>query len=114
MHLSRNGKESVGDYLEFGVFQGTSMNCMWEMLKEMDLGHVRMFGFDSFVGLPDEAAIDDGGLWKPGEFAAPYELTKQRIADAGVPESRVSLIKGWFSDTLNQETVAGTASRMQA
>jgi O-methyltransferase len=65
-----------------------------------------MFGFDSFEGLPDEAAIDDGGLWKPGEFAAPYELTKQRIADAGVPESRVSLIKGWFSDTLNDETVA--------
>jgi O-methyltransferase len=105
MHLSRNGKECVGDYLEFGVFQGTSMTCMWQMLKEMDLGHVRMFGFDSFEGLPDEAAIDDDGSWKPGEFAAPYDLTKERLAEAGVPENRAGLIKGWFSDTLNDETV---------
>jgi O-methyltransferase len=105
-HLSRGGKEGVGDYLEFGVFQGTSMICMWDVLKEMDLGQVRMFGFDSFEGLPDVASTDDGGLWKPGDFAAPYELTKERLAEAGVPENRAVLIKGWFSDTLNEETIA--------
>ena len=43
-YLSRNGKERVGDYLEFGVFQGTSMTCMYEVLKEMNLDHVRLFG----------------------------------------------------------------------
>jgi O-methyltransferase len=105
-HLSRSGKECVGDYLEFGVFTGTSMICAWEVLKEMDLGHVRMFGFDSFEGMPDVAGTDDGGVWKPGEFAAPYELTKQRLAEAGVPENRAVLKKGWFSDTLNEETIA--------
>ena len=105
-HLSRGGKECVGDYLEFGVFQGTSMICMWEVLKEMDLGHVRMFGFDSFEGLPDVASADDGGLWKPGEFAAPYELTKGRLDEAGVSENRAVLIKGWFSDTLKEKTIA--------
>jgi O-methyltransferase len=105
-HLSRSGKGSLGDYLEFGVFQGTSMICMWDLLKELNLRHVRMFGFDSFEGMPDAASTDDGGIFKPGEFAAPYELTKQRLAEAGVPESRATLIKGWFSDTLNQETVA--------
>ncbi len=40
-HLSRSDKECVGDYLEFGVFQGTSMICMWDVLNEMNLGHVR-------------------------------------------------------------------------
>jgi O-methyltransferase len=105
-HLSRSDKECVGDYLEFGVFQGTSMICMWDVLNEMNLGHVRMFGFDSFEGMPDAASTDDDGIFKPGEFAAPYELTKQRLAEAGVPESRAILIKGWFSDTLNRETVA--------
>jgi O-methyltransferase len=105
-HLSRSDKECVGDYLEFGVFQGTSMICMWDVLNEMNLGHVRMFGFDSFEGMPDAASTDDGGVFKPAEFAAPYELTKQRLAEAAVPESRAILIKGWFSDTLNKETVA--------
>jgi predicted O-methyltransferase YrrM len=110
--LSRNGEERVGDYLEFGVFHGTSMICMWELLKEMDLGHVRLFGFDSFEGLPDVASTDDGGLWKPGEFAAPYELAaapyelaKERLAEAGVPANRAVLIKGWFSETLSEETI---------
>ena len=56
------------------------MICMWDALKEMDLGHVRMFGFDSFEGMPDVASTDDDGHWKPGEFAAPYELTKERLA----------------------------------
>ena len=105
-HLSRHGKESVGDYLEFGVFQGTSMICMWDALKEMDLGHVRMFGFDSFEDMPEVASTDDDGHWKPGEFAAPYELTKERLAQAGVPENQAVLIKGWLSDTLNKETIA--------
>jgi O-methyltransferase len=105
-HLSRSGKKCVGDYLEFGVFQGTSIICMWNVLNEMNLDHVRMFGFDSFEGMPDAASNDDGGVFKPGEFAASYDLTKQRLAEAGVPESRAVLIKGWFSDTLNQETMA--------
>jgi O-methyltransferase len=72
----------------------------------MNLDHVRMFGFDSFEGMPDAASNDDGGVFKPGEFAASHDLTKQRLAEAGVPESRAVLIKGSFSDTLNQETIA--------
>jgi hypothetical protein len=104
--LSRTDKELVGDYLEFGVFQGTSIICMWELLKELELEHVRLFGFDSFEGMPDLARIDDGGHQKPGEFAAPYKLAKERLAEAGVPESRAVLIKGWFIDTLNKETAA--------
>jgi O-methyltransferase len=105
-YLSGTAKELVGDYLEFGVFQGTSMICMWGLLKELELEHVRLFGFDSFEGMPDLARTDDGGHWKPGEFAAPYKLVKERLAEAGVPERRAVLIKGWFSDTLNKETAA--------
>jgi len=44
----------------------------------MKFGHVRLFGFDSFEGLPESAASDDGGVWKSGAFAAPYELTNFR------------------------------------
>src|SRR5262245_26542830 len=34
-YLSRAGKDQVGDYLEFGVFNGTSMICMYQILQEM-------------------------------------------------------------------------------
>jgi O-methyltransferase len=105
-YLSRDGKEQVGDYLEFGVFNGTSMICMYQVLQEMKLHHVRLFGFDSFEGLPVAAATDDGGVWKPGDFASPYEVTKERLVAASLSPGRAVLIKGWFNETLNADTIA--------
>jgi predicted O-methyltransferase YrrM len=103
-HLSRNGEELVGDYLEFGVYNGTSMACMHRVLDELDIGHVRLIGFDSFEGLPDNAAEDDDGNWSPGDFEADYETTKRRLADLFPEDDRIVLVKGWFSDTLNDAT----------
>ena len=105
-YLSRDGKQQVGDYFEFGVFNGTSMICMYQVLQEMKFDHVRLFGFDLFEGMPDAAATDDGGVWKPGEFAASYEMTKERLAAAGLSPERAVLIKGWFNETLNGDTIA--------
>ena len=56
--------------------------------------------------MPDAAATDDGGVWKPGEFAASYEMTKERLAAAGLSPERAVLIKGWFNETLNGDTIA--------
>ena len=70
-HLSRTGKQSVGDYLEFGVFAGASMICAWNVLNDMGIDHVRMFGFNSFEGMPDAASTDDGGHFKPGDSPPP-------------------------------------------
>src|SRR3989337_4080318 len=50
--INNLGASNVGDYLEFGVFQGTSLNCMYQTLMELKLDDVRLFGFDSFKGLP--------------------------------------------------------------
>ena len=103
-HLGRDGRTDVGDYLEFGVYAGTSFICMHNTLNDRGLKQVRLFGFDSFEGLPDGATTDDDGLWQPGAFKAEYEVVSDRIAAAGASAPRGTLIKGWFSDTLKPDT----------
>src|SRR5688572_1750361 len=59
---------ALGDYLEFGVYHGTSLSCMYEARRQAGVGQMRLFGFDSFEGLPESAAREDAGVWAPGQF----------------------------------------------
>lgn len=70
-----------GLYLEFGVFQGTTINYIASQ-KENDT----IYGFDSFEGLPE-----DWGDIKKGTF------NMENLPDV---RANVSLVKGWFSQTL--------------
>lgn len=90
-----------GDYLEFGVSRGTSMACMYNALRRAGLENVRLLGFDSFEGLPPEAQNEG---WGPGQFASTQNATKSYLKRAGVDLSKVTLIKGWYDDTLTPET----------
>lgn len=101
----KHGPDAIGDYLEFGVFQGTSLSCMYHALTELDLDQVRLFGFDSFEGLPEAAATDDGGCWEPGQYKSTYEYTEKVLTAEGIDWDRVALIKGWFSDTLTDDLI---------
>jgi O-methyltransferase len=101
----RYGGDAIGDYLEFGVCKGTSMACMFRALRGLHLENVRMFGFDSFEGLPEGAQTEDGGAWVPGEFRYDVERTTAFLDDEGADWNRVALVKGWFSDTLNDELI---------
>ncbi len=92
MHSFVNA-EAIGsagvDYLEFGVFEGRSLNIFARL---NDLPDTRFFGFDSFEGLPEELSFTLGGL-KRGAFSLsgkPPELS----------DSRIQLIKGLFQHTL--------------
>ena len=66
---------------------------------------MRLIGFNSFEGLPSEAKTDDAGYWAPRMFKADIRITKWFLNKAGVDWSRVTLVKGWFSETLNDATV---------
>lgn len=103
--LENEEKEKIGDYLEFGVYNGSSLACMFASLKETGLVNTRLFGFDSFQGLPDSAAIDDDANWYPGQYRMDYKFAKKYISEKGVDWDKTYLIKGWFSDTLNDNTV---------
>jgi hypothetical protein len=100
----RVGDDALGDYLEFGVYNGTSLITAFREIEAMRLSRMRLFGFDSFEGLPAEAATDDGGLWKPGDWCSDLEFTRAVLASEGIDEARVTLIPGWFSDTCTADT----------
>lgn len=76
---------------------------MHEILEELNVPEVRLFGFDSFEGLPLSAFSEDNRTWLPGEFKCDLELTKKILTDRGIDWGKVHLIKGWFKDTLTEE-----------
>ena len=102
--VNRVGAERLGDYLEFGVYNGTSLVAAFREVESLGLSDIRLFGFDSFEGLPPAAATDDGGLWQPGAWCSELEFTRAVLAAEGVDRRRVTLIPGWFSETCTEDT----------
>jgi hypothetical protein len=101
--VKRHGRDGIGDYLEFGVFNGTSLVCMFRALEALNLRHVRLFGFDSFEGLPP----DEEGHWgSGGRFKCDINTTRRILEREGVDLGRVTLVKGFYSDTLTDDLVA--------
>jgi O-methyltransferase len=102
---ARDGRDSIGDYLEFGVYIGTSLTCMHRALEEHGLYHVRLFGFDSFQGLPEPSGVADDEVWAAGDFVADYESVRKLLTQQGVDWGRTTLVPGWFEDTLNDDLI---------
>jgi O-methyltransferase len=98
------GRDKLGDYLEFGVYNGTSIVSAYRETEALGLTSMRLFGFDSFEGLPAAAAHEDEGKWKPGAWRSDLEFTRAVLDDEGVDRKRVTLVPGWFSDTCVPET----------
>lgn len=101
--LREDPTAAAGDFLEFGVYYGTSLACMHQALEELGLHQVRMFGFDSFEGLPESADKEPASPWLPGQYRSSLGMTRRYLRKRGVPADRVVLEMGWFSDTLTPE-----------
>lgn len=93
--------KAIGNYVEFGVSRGTSLACAHHTLRDEGLSHIRLIGFDSFEGLPSEAAHEG---WVPGAFCSTLSATKDYLRSRRVDMRRVELVKGWFKDTLTEQT----------
>lgn len=72
-----------GLVIEAGVFFGHSINTIAKILKKE-----KVYGFDSFEGLPE--------AWNDNEGAGAYS-TEGRLPEV---RKNVRLIKGWFKDTM--------------
>lgn len=96
-------------FCEFGVYTGDSTKTILNLLSDNGIGFSKVFGFDSFIGLPkvDNEWISDD--WVEGNFSAinHFQLslhdTKNKLRE--IIGHEIVLIDGWFSDTLNKDCI---------
>lgn len=100
-------------YYEFGVGWGATMcefaKAAIQFCSETDasLDDIRIVGFDSFEGLPPKAeSADDHPEWKQGDFAFPAEHTLDLLEKLGFPVDNVTLVRGFFEESLTAERQA--------
>ena len=79
---NENSTMKDGLWLEFGVYSGITINSIARIAK-----HREIFGFDSFLGLPE--------VWR----GMPTDVFNRDGVTPDV-ESNVTLISGWFNDTI--------------
>jgi hypothetical protein len=77
----------TGLWLEFGVSVGTSTAVLAERAQAASS---RLFGFDSFEGLPEEWIVSDDETWSRGAFSG---------RPSALPDN-VELVPGLFQETL--------------
>lgn len=90
-----------GDYLEFGVYEGTSLKGAVHYWRKISRGiglnnnKMRFFGFDSFKGMKPEKG-DDHSFYTNFDFSTDIGIIKKRFKN--FPEVR--LIPGFFDSSL--------------
>lgn len=95
-----------GDVCEFGVAQGATSRLIAGEIRDTDKS---LWLFDSFEGLPEPSEHDEliDDIFSLGDIKAyrgrmrcsPDEV-RSRLAEAGFPESRQHIRKGWIEQRL--------------
>ena len=84
---------TTGDYLEFGVYKGASMNHAMQMAEEMQIKDIKFYGFDSFEGMPKNK---EGGTIKEGDYSADIADVYSFLDWQGY-DYDYFLVRGWFN-----------------
>ncbi len=95
--VARLGVE--GDYAEFGTWRGGSLYIVAETWRRLEQSR-ELLAFDSFEGLPPTADRDGAALTQ-GLFGD-VDVEEVRAFFAAKGLTRVSLIKGWFEQTIGR------------
>jgi len=109
--------ETVGDYFEFGVFQGRSLVTAHKINTQLQAPTRHFYAFDSFSGLPQlsaEDTLEDYSVFHEGQFAVSKDQVAQNLANHGVPEKDVTLIEGFYDSSLADPATAATVGDAQA
>jgi len=93
-----------GDYLEFGIFTGSSfchsMRCCKAMSKlNPNILKTKFFGFDSFSGFGKINEEDKHPFYTDENFDTNYDKVHKRVEKIG-GNFQFKLIQGFFSETL--------------
>jgi O-methyltransferase len=102
--LQKHKGKEIGDYLEFGVFNGSSMGSMYLTAKKMKLKSMKFIGFDSFEGLPPGTGEEHDVLQK-GFYKCPFNKTIECLRRRKVNPKEIKWVKGIYQKTLNDKTI---------
>lgn len=93
-----------GDYYEFGLFRGYTLWVAHEACRKLGMTQTHLYGFDSFKGLPPVDGIDqaNAGFFE-SQFACPKAVVVTNLTRGRVDWSRISLIEGFFHESLTTE-----------
>jgi len=90
-------------YLEFGVFNGSSLACMHNASKEGRFENLKLIGVDSFQGLPDGVEREDEGVWFPGQFSCSKSKTIDCLKRRNLSDRDYHLVSTWFDKWTHEE-----------
>ncbi len=100
----RDARSFEGDYYEFGLFRGGTFLAAGQIAEELGMDDMRLYGFDSFQGLPPPEGVDatDPRFFE-GQFACSREEVEKNLETRGMDMSRAVLVEGFFEDSLTDE-----------
>ena len=92
------------DIYQFGIRQGGSFKLIWELLTKAGLGPNKVWGFDSFQGLPESEAFWFKGAYNAQEIlklSSTTEVINHILSTITTEErKRSELIVGFYKDSL--------------
>ncbi len=93
-----------GYYFEFGCHEANTMRAAWKHFRHLFNWH--FVAFDSFEGLPEIKDIDKQPIWQAGKLKTSNEDFVRLCRSAGMPANRLSTVKGFYDQSLNEQTQA--------
>ena len=102
------------DVYQFGVWCGSSMVAIQKLFKSNNLKIRKMFGLDSFEGLPKEedGIINRDAAWWPGNFSAKTDFEVSSIEEAMAlvynrleKDVETVLVPGFWDKVLTKENI---------
>lgn len=89
-----------GDYLEFGCHKGFTFCTAYHIIKKHNM-NCKMWGFDSFAGLPEpNGRADEHPRWKAGSMSTSIEAFQSILRENHVPQESYSVVQGFYEQTI--------------
>jgi O-methyltransferase len=98
-----------GDYMEFGMFEGTSFIGAFESHLRTKLPNSpnrKFWGYDSFEGFKYSDENDAHPFFREGDFKSSENLVRKRIKKHFKKKADWEITKGYVEDTIGGKTAA--------
>lgn len=98
--------ETLGSYIEFGVFTGSSFNFAMKVNKKIEkifgVSKCNFIGFDSFKGFGNVKELDKHPRFKDDTFSINLKKILKNIEKCSAGQN-YQIVQGFFEETLNKK-----------